>query len=88
MAVFPLILAILKAIPALKSLFDQFAAWYTQKEIENINKEYLNAIAKAISAKDQRDLEKAVGSPRAGEQSGLGGTEIRDSIPGVTNSVK
>jgi hypothetical protein len=83
MGIIPLLTAIFKMVPALKDLFDQFIVAYTKHQIETIDAAYLAAIKKAINDKDQRDIEKALGSPRAGEQSGIGGTEIRKDLPGV-----
>ena len=88
MAIIPLLTAIFKTFPILKDLFDRFVAQYTANQIANINKEYLDAIKQAITAHDQRDLEKSLGSPRAGEVSGVGGTEIRDSLPGFPAAPK
>ena len=81
--VFSLLLAIFKAIPALEKWFQDLSALYIASRIESMKQENREAIKKAIEAQDQRDLERAIGSPKAGEHSGLPGTEIRDSLPGV-----
>jgi hypothetical protein len=88
MTILSLLLAIFKAIPALKSLFDELVVAYTQSQIDNIKKEYLYAIQIAISQKDQRDIEKALGSPRAGEASGIPGAQVVDHLPGVPDLPK
>ena len=44
------------------------------------------AVDKSTQTGDQRDVEKYIGSTKAGEPSGLPGTSIRDSIPGVPGS--
>lgn len=87
MGIFELILAIIKAVPAVKSLFDDFAAWYVQHEITSMKKELSDAILKA-SQGDQRNLETYIGSPRAGLPSGEPGSVIIPSLPGVPNSDK
>lgn len=83
MGIVSLITAILKAIPALKDLFDQFVAEYTRREIANMKAEYQKAIEKAINDRNQIDLEKALGSQFAGLPSGNAGAKIVDSLPGV-----
>jgi hypothetical protein len=82
MTIFGLILAIIKAIPALKDLFDQFVSWYVDREITNMKEELSHGIFQA-SMGDQRNLEKYVGSPRAGLPSGEHGSTIVDELPGV-----
>ena len=77
------IVAIINLIPQLKAGFEALMAYYVQTQIASIKKEYSDAIRKAIDEHDQRDLERAIGSPRAGLPSGLNGTHIVDSIPGV-----
>ena len=86
MAIIPMLTAIFKAIPALKDLFDQFVVAYTKSQIENIKKDYLNAIKTAINDRDQRDIEKALGSPRAGLPSGNTGAQIVDHVIGVPDA--
>ncbi len=76
-----LLIAIFKAIPALQKLFESLMALYVQRQIDQMDKELLNAIARALKEKDQRDIEKAIGSPRAGEPSGTPGTVIIDHPP-------
>jgi hypothetical protein len=80
-----LLLAIFKAIPALKSLWDELVAAYVQHEITAMNEELSNAIYQA-SHGDQRNLEKYIGSPRAGKPSGEPNERIVDELPGVPNS--
>lgn len=76
------LLAIIKAIPALKSIFEGLFSLYVQKEIENMKKENRDAIKKAINEHDQRLIERALGNPRAGEASGDAGAVIIDHAPG------
>ena len=87
MGMFELVLAIIKAVPAIKDLFDQFAAWYVQHEITSMKKELSNAILQA-SQGDQRNLETYLGSSRMGLPSGEPGSVIIPSLPGVPNSNK
>lgn len=75
--------AIVKAIPALKDLFDQIVAAYVSSQIQGMKQAHRDGIRKAVQEQDQRDLERAIGNPQAGEHSGLPSTEIRDSLPGV-----
>lgn len=75
------LVAFFKAIPALKDILDRFIAFYVQRELENFKKENAEAIRKAIHEKDQRDIEKALGSKLKGQPTGLG--EIVDSLPNV-----
>lgn len=83
MTVVGLILAALKAIPALKDLFDEIASAWVAYSIASMKKELADAIVKATKEHDQRDLEKYIGSPRAGLPSGDKGAEIVDELPGV-----
>jgi hypothetical protein len=80
---FQAILAVLNAIPALKSVFDQFVAWYVAAQIDAMKEDQRAALRKAIEKQDQTDLEKTIGYPHAGEPSNTPGTVIRDSLPGV-----
>jgi len=82
MTVFGAILALLKAIPALKSWWDEFTAWYVANQIASMKKELSEAIY-AASKGDQRNLEKFIGSPRAGLPSGENGSVIVPSLPNV-----
>lgn len=75
------LVAFFKAIPALKDIFDKFIAFYIQRELENIKKENSDAIRRAVNEKDQRDIEKMLGSKHEGQPTGLG--EIVDSLPNV-----
>lgn len=83
MEVFSLILGIVKAIPIVDSWFQQFFVYYFNSQIDKMKEENRLAIAKVINEKDQRDLEKALGSKKAGEASGDPDAVIVDSLPGV-----
>ena len=85
MSVLSIILAALKAIPALKSWWDELVAAYVAHEIANMKAELSKGVYEA-SKGDQRNLEKYIGSPRAGEESGLPGSHIVDELPGVPKS--
>jgi hypothetical protein len=77
------LLALIKAVPTLKEWFDQLMALYAAQAVVNLKKADRDAMRKLFDEQDQRDLEKQLGSIKAGEPSNLGGTEFRDSIPGV-----
>lgn len=85
---FAAILAIIKAIPAIKGLVDEFIAFYVQQQIASMQKAVVDGIRKAVDGQDQRDLEKAIGSTKAGELSGIAGTSIVSDLPGVPNQSK
>jgi hypothetical protein len=80
------LLALLTAIPVLKSWFDQLVADYISFKIESMKQENRDAIRKALDAFDQRDLEKAIGNPNPGAPSNLDGVEYVTDLPGVHNS--
>jgi len=78
---FSAILAIIKAIPSIKSLVDSFVSYYVGQQIAAMKKENKDAIRKALNEHDQIDLEKALGNPSAGEVSNNPGTSIIDAPP-------
>jgi hypothetical protein len=78
-----LLLSLIKAIPALRDIFERLVSLYIQSEISSMKSENLNAVRMAITEHDQRDLEKAIGSPTAGIASGDPGSVIIDHPPGV-----
>ena len=80
---FTTILAIIKAIPAIKSLIDQFVVEYVGWEIAGMQSAIKDAIKKAIETHDQIPLEHAINSPNAGEHSSSPNTVVRDHIPGI-----
>lgn len=82
MTVLSLLLAIFKAIPSLKSWWDEIVSAYIAQEIINMKKELSSAIQKAANG-DQRNTETYMGSPRAGLPSGEPGSIIVPSLPGV-----
>jgi hypothetical protein len=77
------LIALLKAIPTLKEWFDQLVAMYIKSQIATMKEENKNAIHEALVKKDQRPIEKAIGSSEPGSRSGLVDSELRDSLPGV-----
>jgi hypothetical protein len=88
--IFSAVLAVLRSAPALAGLalkfisaVENFVTWFINNRIDQMAKENRDAIKKAVVDQDQRDLEKAIGSPTAGEPSGIPGTVIRDALPGV-----
>lgn len=78
-----ILLALFKAIPSLKSLWDELVAAYVSQEVASIQKANRDAIQKALVDQDQRDLEKAIGSSNAGKEVDATGSEIVDNLPGV-----
>jgi hypothetical protein len=76
-------LAVFKAVPILKEVWDQLIALYISREIAAMKQENKDAIRKAMDEHDQRDIEKALGSKRAGEHSGSTDTVVVDSLPNV-----
>jgi len=78
-----LLLAIFKAIPKVKEMFDDLVAMYLAVKIQELKDENKEMIAKAFLEKDQRYIENLLGSKRAGKASGYEGTEVVDSLPGV-----
>ena len=83
-----IILAVFKAIPKIKELWDELVTMYIDHEIANMHEKDKEAIRKAIDGKDQRDLETQIGNPNPGSPSGLPHTVIRDELPGVPNPKK
>lgn len=77
------ILAICKAAPIFDRWVQQLLVAYSNARVDSMAKENRDAIKKAITDQDQREIEKLLGSSRAGELSGVPGTEVRDSLPGV-----
>lgn len=87
-AVASFIIALVKAVPIIGHWVDELTALYVAGRIEKMEKEHRDGIKKAINEQDQRDLEIAIGSPHAGEASGLPGAVIVDSLPGVVHKSK
>lgn len=83
MEIVALITGIVKAIPILDKWVEQFMVYYFNKSIDKMKLDNFKAIKKAINEKDQRDLEKNIGNPNAGNPSGDAGSEIVDDLPGV-----
>ena len=76
MAIFPLILAVLKALPILHEWFKSFVKWYSIKQVQWFNEELKKAVEHAISTGETDDLVKAIKSPKAGKPSGHDGGEF------------
>lgn len=83
MQVIALIISVSKTFLAIKEWVDLFIVEYTKEQVKDMKKENRDAIKKAIEQQDQRDLEKSMGSTKVGEPSGIQGTEIVDTLPGV-----
>ncbi len=86
LSVFSTILAILKAVPVIEGWVQDFFVFYTQARLDAMRSENREALKKAFLEKDQRDLEKAIGNPTPGEESGNAGSEIKDTLPPGVNS--
>lgn len=84
-SIFQTVISFINAINALKSLVDSFVSFYISMQIDQMKEENRLAIRKAIDEQDQRDIEKALNSPRAGLPSGNAGAVIVSDLPGVTN---
>jgi hypothetical protein len=82
-ALFNAIIALASMFKIGKELLDSFAVYYFQKKLAEMKEENRLAIKKAIEEHDQRDIEKALGNPNAGEASYAAGSEIVDHLPGV-----
>lgn len=78
---FAAIVALIKAIPALKDLWDQLVSFYITTEMNNLKQENRNAILQALIQHDQRAVERALNSPSAGKPSGDAGAVIVDNPP-------
>ena len=83
MEIVALITAIAKAIPILDEWMQKLVVYYFNSSVDKMRKENIDAIRKVLVNKDQRDLEKAIGSPSAGLPSGNPESDIVDSLPGV-----
>lgn len=73
--------SLFKALPVLKEWFEDLVVAYVNHSVDNMKKKNREALEKALNGRDQRDLEKAIGSPTAGKPSGDPGTIISDRPP-------
>jgi len=76
--IFGFVYALIKAIPVLDKAVRGFIAYYSVKQIEWYRKELHEAIEKAVKTGETRDIENAIGSPRAGKPSGQTGADFSD----------
>lgn len=76
-----LLLATMKAVPAVRKWWEELTIAYYAYQDHQIEKATRDGIKKALESHDQRDLEKAMGSTKAGELSGNPNTTIRPSRP-------
>jgi hypothetical protein len=77
------LLALFKAVPALKDWWEQLIVLYVEHQKKVIRREIREAITYALVEQDQRKIEKALGSPHAGKPVNVPNSEIVDSLPGV-----
>lgn len=82
-SILSLLLAIFKAIPTLKSWWDDLLVMYVTKAKNDITKDNVEAIKRALNEHDQRHIETQLGSETSGKPSGVEGTIIVNSLPGV-----
>lgn len=75
------IIAVIKAVPIIDKWIEQFCSLYISLKIESMKKENRDAIRKSLAECDQRELEKALGNPNAGEASNNPGTVIQPTKP-------
>ena len=85
---FATIIAIIKAIPTIKSWVDQLMVLYFKSQVASLRAADREAIRKAIDEHDQRDLENQIGSNNAGKPSGIAGSHYTSNIPGVTDKLQ
>lgn len=85
-----LALAILKAIPAIRDFFEAVALAYYESKLAEMKRENKEAVDKVKYENDQRDIEKILGTERAGKPSGLPGTVIVDAsgLPDIVPDAK
>lgn len=72
------IYSVLKAIPVLDKAARAFFIYYSELEKDWTYAAIAKANVTAIESGDQRELEKAIGSPKAGKPSGHDGVEYGD----------
>jgi divalent metal cation (Fe/Co/Zn/Cd) transporter len=77
------VLAASRAVPIIDTWIQLLITAYVNYAVDRMSYENWTALKKAVNDKDQRDLEKAIGNPNAGEPSGVG--DIRTSLPGVSH---
>lgn len=82
------ILLILKAIPALKDAVERFIKYYIEVEYQGMKTANREGIKYAIEKHDQRKIEEAINSSKAGIPSGHSGSTFHDELPGVGMSDK
>jgi len=76
--------AIFTAIPVLKSWWDQIVALYVAQQYAAMLEGDRAAISQAVQTHDQRPIETAINSSKAGIPSGVSEpTQRRDTLPGV-----
>lgn len=79
------ILAILNAVPILDKWVQRFISFYVNARIDSMEKENKDSLAYALANHDQRKIEHAMGSNLEGKPSGIPGSVIVDSLPGVSD---
>jgi hypothetical protein len=78
------LLVAFKAVPVLKEVWDRLLVMYLEKKKAELAEEVRLAIYNAVHSQDQRGIEKAIGSPNAGQPVEISDSQIVDRLPGVT----
>jgi hypothetical protein len=81
--VLSLLLALFKAIPALKDMWERLLAMYIERQQAMLKEELRLAIYNAIHQKDQRGIEEVIRNPNHGKPIEIPDSQIVDSLPGV-----
>jgi hypothetical protein len=79
-----LLLALFKAVPALKDMWERLLAMYIEHQQAMLKEELRLAIYNAVRQKDQRGIEEVIGNPNHGKPIEIPDSQIVDSLPGVT----
>jgi hypothetical protein len=83
-SIISLLLAIFKAVPILKDVWERLLAGYIAHKDAELKEELRLAIYNAVAQKDQRGIEEVIGNPNAGKEVDVPDSHIVDSVRGVT----
>jgi len=75
--------ALIKVIPGAIEFFKSLLGLYVEEKCAGFRTELRDALKNSLITGDQRDIEKAIGSPHAGEVVFAPGSVIVDHLPGV-----
>jgi hypothetical protein len=79
-----ILLALFKAVPVVKAMWDRLLLMYIEREAAKLDEEIRLGLYNAVAQKDQRGLEEAMGNPNHGKPVDIEDSQIVDSLPGVT----